>query len=103
MSARQALRAELRAKRRALSEHEQYQAQQQLLTQATNFIQNADIIAAYLPNDGEISPQAIIDYAWAHNTTVALPVLHPFHPQTLLFVRYTSQSHMTNNKFVLYQ
>ncbi|MGB2264052.1 MAG: 5-formyltetrahydrofolate cyclo-ligase [Glaciecola sp.] len=99
MSARQALRAELRAKRRALSEQEQCHAQQQLLTQASDFIHNADIIAAYLPNDGEISPQALIDYAWAHNKTVALPVLHPFHPQTLLFVRYTSQSNMTKNKF----
>ena len=99
MSARQALRAELRAKRRALSEHQQRQAQQQLLAKAADFIQTADVIAAYLPNDGEISPQALIDYAWAHNKTVALPVLHPFHHQTLLFVRYTSESNMINNKF----
>ena len=89
MSARQTLRAELRAKRRALSEHEQCHAQQQLLTQASDFIHNADIIAAYLPNDGEISPQALIDYAWAHNKTVALPVLHPFHPQTFRVILVT--------------
>lgn len=99
MSARSAIRAELRAKRRALSEQEQRSAQARLLNQAANIIDHSNVIAAYLPNDGEISPQTLIEYAWTNNTIVALPVLHPFHPQTLLFVRYTPESEIVKNKF----
>ena len=69
-----------------------YCAEQQLFT-------NAEHIALYLANDGELSPMPLIEYLWQHNKQVYLPVLHPFNRNTLLFIRYTKQSEMVSNRF----
>ena len=96
---RRALRTSLRAKRNALTPAEQLAAAKSLLNIAQPVIDDSHIIAAYLPNDGEISPQCLINQAWTQGKTVALPVLHPFHPGTLLFVEYLADSKMTRNRF----
>ena len=96
---RRALRTSLRAKRNALTPAEQQTAAEGLLDVAQSILGDSHIIAAYLPNDGEISPQCLINQAWAQGKTIALPVLHPFHPSTLLFVEYRADSTMTNNRY----
>lgn len=96
---RHALRTALRAKRNALNPIQQLSAAQHLVEQVQPLFADSHIIAAYLPNDGEISPQCIIQQAWAQEKTVALPVLHPFKTGTLLFVEYLADSKMTLNRF----
>lgn len=96
---RRALRSSLRAARNNLTPTEQHTAAKQLLQVAEPLLFNSQIIAAYLPNDGEISPLRLIEAAWAQNKTVTLPVLHPFNAGTLLFVNYPPDSPMTTNRF----
>ncbi|UAA39844.1 5-formyltetrahydrofolate cyclo-ligase [Paraneptunicella aestuarii] len=98
---RQQLRKAYRAKRQALSQEQQQQAAIQLLKSAQSYdlLDKFDKIALYLPNDGEISPSEILQYAWQQKTLVYLPVLHPFNKGTLLFVEYHSDSEMRPNRF----
>lgn len=98
---RQQIRAMFRQKRRLLSTLQQQQAAQQVLTtviQSTQ-LKKAQTVACYLANDGEVNPQAIIEYCWQHNKTLLLPVLHPFSQGHLLFVEYQIDSKMQMNRF----
>ena len=93
---RQSLRQLVRQRRKNLSPAEQQAAAQQLLAQ---FKQHPEILAAkrialYLANDGEINPLPTIHWLWAQHKEVYLPVLHPFTPGHLLFLRYTATSPM---------
>lgn len=98
---RQQIRTKFRHKRQALSAQQQQDATQQVLTTCAqaNLFDQAKTVACYLPNDGEISPQAIIEYCWQHNKKVLLPVLHPFTQGHLLFVEYQPNSKMKLNRF----
>lgn len=100
---REQLRSAYRAKRQALTEIEQSDASKGLLT---NFIDSGLLnqlnkIAVYLANDGEIDPIRLIYYCWANNKQVYLPVIHPFHKRSLLFVEYHPTSRMRDNKFAI--
>ncbi len=98
---RQSLRQLVRQRRKNLSPVEQQAAAQQLLAQ---FKQHPEILAAkrialYLANDGEINPLPTIHWLWAQHKEVYLPVLHPFTPGHLLFLRYTATSPMVRNRY----
>lgn len=98
---RQSLRQLVRQRRKNLSPAEQQLAAQQLLAQ---FKQHPEILAAkrialYLANDGEINPLPTIHWLWAQHKEVYLPVLHPFTPGHLLFLRYTATSPMVRNRY----
>jgi 5-formyltetrahydrofolate cyclo-ligase len=101
MSDRQSLRQLIRQRRRALSQTEQQVAAQQLLAQCQQHpdMLTAKRIALYLANDGELSTLPLIHWLWAQHKEVYLPVLHPFNPGHLLFLRYTATSPMTQNRF----
>ena len=92
-AARRALRTSLRAKRNALTPAEQQTAAEGLLDVAQSILGDSHIIAAYLPNDGEISPQCLINQAWAQGKTIALPVLHPLSSLHLIICRVSSGQH----------
>lgn len=95
------LRSAYRAKRQALSEAQQTDASKYLLTNCidSGLLQGLDKIAVYLANDGEIDPIRLIYYAWANGKQVYLPVIHPFHKHSLLFVEYQPTSSMRDNKY----
>ncbi|ATU97493.1 5-formyltetrahydrofolate cyclo-ligase [Aeromonas salmonicida] len=98
---RQTLRQLIRLRRKSLSQAEQQEAAQQLVAQ---FKQHSEILAArrialYLANDGELNPLPAIHWLWAQQKEVYLPVLHPFTPGHLLFLRYTATSPMTHNRY----
>ncbi len=98
---RQSLRQLIRQRRKSLTQAEQQQAAQQLVAQ---FKQHPEILAAkrialYLANDGELNPLPAIHWLWAQQKEVYLPVLHPFTPGHLLFLRYTATSPMTRNRY----
>lgn len=95
------LRQQFRAMRNHISDEQQGIASQQLVTCALsyNLFKGVEVVAAYIANDGELSPSALINYLWERNITVCLPVLHPFTKNTLLFMKYERTTLMRKNKF----
>ena len=108
-STQQALRTQLRqqiCKTRAnLTALQQQQAEDSITQQALALIeaQNAQHIALYVSFDGEISTEKLIKTLWAQDKHVYLPVLHPFNPNHLLFLRYLPDTLMLKNKFGIWE
>ncbi|MDG3087137.1 5-formyltetrahydrofolate cyclo-ligase [Vibrio hannami] len=101
MKNRTEIRKLIRSKRQSLSALEQTLAAEEVLQQLKSVpeINNAQRVAIYLSADGEIDTHPIIEYFWQQGKEVALPVLHPFSKGHLLFLRYTPDSPMCENKF----
>ncbi|MGR5080207.1 5-formyltetrahydrofolate cyclo-ligase [Photobacterium swingsii] len=100
-SPRQLIRHHVRTQRQALTSAQQHQAAQQLLQQCqqSHHFTDAQHIALYLSNDGEIDTQPVIDWLWQQHKHVYLPVLHPFSKGHLLFLHYTSTTAMQANRY----
>lgn len=98
---RNALRKSMRAKRLALSPTQQQFAAQQIISPAQQIIEQyqAQNLAFYLPFDGEISPLPLIETLRQQGKTIFLPVLHPFSPHQLLFLRFDSEADLVRNRF----
>lgn len=60
---------------------------------------SSEHIALYLANDGELDTFPLIQALWQLGKTVYLPILHPFTPGYLLFVRYDKDTLLYPNKF----
>lgn len=101
MTSRQQLRQHIRALRRSLSAAQQQQASldlvQQLLPQPE--VQQAQHIALYLTNDGELDTSALIQALWQQGKTLYLPLLHPVVPGYLVFQLYTADTVLKPNQF----
>ena len=99
MTDRQTLRQSIRHARRQLSQAEQRHAAQQLVSQVARqpHLAQAKAVALYLANDGELDPVPLIHRYWAQGRQVCLPVLHPFSPGQLLFLRYQADTAMHSN------
>lgn len=98
---KQLLRIKMRRERQNLSTQQQHEASKNVLNNLLSLssFNQAQDIAIYLAADGEIDPIHIIEYCWAHNKTVYLPVLDPDKHNQLLFVRYTADTKMCFNKY----
>ena len=96
-----ALRKEMRQRRKTLSHQQQNQAGQALTRRFLANLRNRKSrrVAIYLANDGEVSTQYLIQECWRMGIEVYLPVLHPLKKGHLLFVQYTANSPMRNNRF----
>lgn len=101
MITRQALRQDIRNKRRQLTAQQQGDAALALLHRfsADERIRQAKHIALYLSNDGELNTKLIIDWCWQQDKCVYLPVVHPFTQGHLLFLRFTPQTPLVNNRY----
>lgn len=101
MITRQALRQDIRNKRRQLTAQQQGDAALALLHRfsADERIRQAKHIALYLSNDGELNTKLIIDWCWQQDKCVYLPVVHPFTQGHLLFLRFTPQTPLINNRY----
>lgn len=101
LASRQHIRQEIRQRRRALSQEQQKHDAEELLIrfQQLPCVINANHIALYLSNDGEIDTQPLIDWLWQQGKSVYLPVLHPFSKGHLLFFHYTPNTRMKLNKY----
>ncbi|ALV91168.1 MULTISPECIES: 5-formyltetrahydrofolate cyclo-ligase [Pantoea] len=97
---RQDIRQHVRHLRRNLTSEQQEHAADLLAEHAINFapIANAQRIALFLSVDGEISTRPLIAKLWQQKKQVYLPVLHPFAPGNLLFLRYTPDTPLNPNK-----
>ena len=98
---RNQLRQQIRKTRANLTALQQQQAEDSITQQGLALIEerNAQHIALYLSFDGEISTDKLIKILWAQGKQVYLPVLHPFNPNHLLFLRYLPDTPMLKNKF----
>jgi 5-formyltetrahydrofolate cyclo-ligase len=94
------LRQQIRRERRALDHAAQKHHAQALAKQvcSSRFFTNSQRIACYLANDGEISPQYIIERAWLMHKQVYLPVLSPL-GHRLHFAPYQPDTTMNSNRF----
>jgi 5-formyltetrahydrofolate cyclo-ligase len=98
-------RREKRALRQALSPTTQQLHSQAITTQITKDrdYRNANHIACYLANDGEIDPYPIIEHAWFMGKTVYLPILSPLIlsplKNQLYFAPYEANSRLKHNRF----
>ena len=99
------LRQQIRKTRANLTALQQQQAEDSITQQALALIEerNAQHIALYLSFDGEISTDKLIKILWAQGKQVYLPVLHPFNPNHLLFLRYLPDTPMLKNKFGIWE
>ena len=102
---RNQLRQQIRKTRANLTALQQQQAEDSITQQALAFIEerNAQHIALYVSFDGEISTEKLIKTLWAQDKHVYLPVLHPFNPNHLLFLRYLPDTPMLKNKFGIWE
>lgn len=101
LTMRTTIRKTIREQRRSLSSLQQQQSAKRLLRQCQQFLPLADAqhIAIYLSADGEIDTKPIIEWLWQQNKNVYLPVLHPFTAGHLLFLHYTPDTIMRDNKY----
>ncbi len=97
---RQDIRQHVRHLRRALTDDQQENAADLLAEHAINLapITEAQNVALFLSVDGELNTRPLIAKLWQQRKQVCLPVLHPFSPGNLLFLRYTPETSLTLNK-----
>ena len=98
---RQHIRKLVRERLQQLTAAQQQQAAEALVQQvkATPALEHSQHIALYLANDGELDTYPLIQALWQKNKTVYLPVLHPFAPGYLVFIRYDSNTLLYPNRF----
>ncbi|MBO9489000.1 5-formyltetrahydrofolate cyclo-ligase [Endozoicomonas sp. G2_1] len=98
---RKSLRAEIKLRRESLSTLQQQQAEQQLVKKLSQHsaVTEAKHIAIYLSHKGELQTQAFIQWCLQHQKHIYLPVIHPFCPGHLLFLRYNQDTEMVANHY----
>ncbi|SDJ34974.1 5-formyltetrahydrofolate cyclo-ligase [Ferrimonas sediminum] len=98
---RHTLRQQLRQARRALTPAQHLSAAEQLSQRLSQHpqIQHAKVIALYLPQDGEPDLQPLSHRLWQQGKTLALPVMHPFCRERMLFQRYAPDTRLKPNHF----
>ncbi|MBY5993596.1 5-formyltetrahydrofolate cyclo-ligase [Ferrimonas balearica] len=95
------LRQQLRQARRALTPQQQKAAAVGLAGHLPDrsLVQHATTVALYIANDGELDPHLLAEVLHARGKRLALPVLHPFHPQHLLFLEFVPGQSLVANRF----
>ncbi|MFM2483227.1 5-formyltetrahydrofolate cyclo-ligase [Celerinatantimonas sp. YJH-8] len=98
---RQLIRQQIRQRRRQLSVTEQELAGHAVKNRLQSLLEQSTIqrVALYLSVDGELSTRPLIELCWALAVDVYLPVLHPFSQGHLLFLKYTPQTQLIENRF----
>ncbi|WP_297201841.1 5-formyltetrahydrofolate cyclo-ligase [uncultured Pluralibacter sp.] len=97
---RQQIRQLVRQRRRALTSGQQSQFAQQAAERMMSWppMAQARSVALFLSFDGELDTRPLIEMLWRSGRQVYLPVLHPFSPGNLLFLRYHSRSPLVVNR-----
>ncbi|HID49286.1 MAG TPA: 5-formyltetrahydrofolate cyclo-ligase [Chromatiales bacterium] len=101
MNDRDRLRQALRRRRRALGESERRHASLQVCEHvaASRLFINSRRIAFYLPNDGEIDLQPLIEHAWQTHKQCYLPVIGSRNSRRLWFLPYAPHTPLQLNRF----
>jgi 5-formyltetrahydrofolate cyclo-ligase len=98
---RNSLRRKLRAQRQALTASEQGCAAHALAAHlaATRLFRVSRRVALYLPNDGEIDPQPVMERLWRNHKTCYLPILSRLRHDRLWFAPFTPDTPLACNRF----
>ena len=102
---RSSLRKSLRQTRRGLSPSQQDYAAMQLYhsINGQRYFRKAKRIAFYLPSDGEIDPSLLLAIAEARGQHCYLPLIHPFRPDRMLFLRYRQGAPLRRHRWGMWQ
>lgn len=102
---RSSLRKSLRQTRRQLSPTQQDYAALQLYHRISGqrYFRKAKRIAFYLASDGEIDPSLLLAAALARGQHCYLPLLHPFRPDHMLFLRYRHGDPLLRHRWGMWQ
>jgi len=65
----------------------------------TSLFKTSKRIACYLPHDGELNLNYVIQRIWEMNKTCYVPVLNRLNRKQLLFAQYNNDSQLKKNKF----
>ncbi len=97
---RQSIRNDVRKKRRALTPAQQQQYALTISQRVMSHprVMDAAQLAIFLSFDGELDTGPLIAALRLAGKQVYLPVLHPFTPGHLLFLRYDSHTPMVTNR-----
>ncbi|CAM3828148.1 putative 5-formyltetrahydrofolate cyclo-ligase [Vibrio aerogenes CECT 7868] len=100
-SSRSNFRTEIRKRRNQLTSDFQQHAAHELIHQFRQLpeVKISQHIALYLSSDGELDTQPVIHWLWQQGKSVYLPVIHPFSPGHLLFLKYTQNTCMVPNRY----
>lgn len=98
------IRASLRKKRRALTQHQQLIAEQALYQQLVKqaWFQAASDIGFYWPADGEISPLTTLNWCLDNDKTCYLPIVtdpHDDKTPALVFQSFEASTELNLNRF----
>ncbi|MDW6002936.1 5-formyltetrahydrofolate cyclo-ligase [Vibrio mangrovi] len=101
MMTRAEFRKLIRERRKQLSADFQQTASEQVIGHLSNLpeIHSSQNIALYLSADGELATPKLIEWLWQQGKSVYLPVIHPFSTGQLLFLHYTPETPMVNNRY----
>lgn len=101
MNDRHLIRQTIRQKRRQLPASVRRNASIEICHYIANtlWFRRSQRIAFYLPIAGELDPAYLIQRAWQMGKTCYLPVCHPLHHASLLFVAYAPNDQLTLNRY----
>lgn len=99
-SIRQQLRTEVRQRRKNLTPEQQIQFAHQAAERVAMHprIQAASTVSIFLSFDSELDTAPLIKQLWQDGKQLCLPVLHPFTPGNLLFLRFAPPTPLVRNK-----
>lgn len=102
---RSTLRQTLRQARRALSATQQDHAAVQLYHRINGqrYFHKAKRIAFYIAGDGEIDPSLLLAAALARGQHCYLPLIHPYRPERMLFLRYRQGDTLLRHPWGMWQ
>lgn len=105
VSTRQQIRQQIRLRRKSLPPQQQLHAAQHAATRMMAFapVLEAHTVAVFLSFDGELDTRPLIEGLWHAGKKVYLPVIHPFSPGHLLFLRYFPDSALVLNQFKIHE
>ena len=95
------IRQIIRQKRNALSPQQQTNAATLISDKIIQLVKPNDVVALYLANDGEISPNLTISQLQKNKVTTLLPVMHSFNKGYLNFQTYSKNTSMVKNSFAI--
>ena len=98
---RSEIRQAIRTSRKMLTTEEQLDASALLVDKLISHPKtlSAKHVSVTLAYDGEIDLTSFIHWCWQHNKQVYLPVVHPSEIGQLLFLEYTAETEMTQNRY----
>ena len=100
-SRRVELRAEVRARRRALPAHERASASRQFarILRRSQLLRPGRRIAVYVAHDGEADPSAVVQLAWRNRCQLYLPAIADYRRRRMEFRLYAGDAQLRLNRY----